>query len=430
MYKRQVYLHVNKTTRQPPDKARVTPTLEGRVHVLHSTQASMCNTFNQYAAVRRQMLMRTVGKTRHPKGWLKSIYRYDTMRSHEDCTAVLGADSPYCLLDGLQQFASERRASAAWINLSSQPPPVPNPFIKPTVLEDWGAYAVSRRCGPLCSEYFGRDTLGTFNLKLAQNEEDFRRSTPCISAAVVTMRHMVSHEVTCQQGDVLRSIMFTGAGCPSATPGKKWMHWTFRCNHNAPSGVEYTSSVRYTRCLPHTLAPLSALSEHAMACPEGYALSGVSLRSDTCAKDHASFRYECSSLLVGSAHPPGRTAEDLRRSRATAAEAIEQERAVKQLTGGEMYGTLPVRAAFSDTTPCTPGGESISLDALGLHPVLCPVTHAVQSFKLAPCDLPGEIRMLYRCVPVRAGVSTGVAYLQPQVGRPKLRSSDGMKTAM
>ena len=146
------YNVVNRSSGQVrTDGARVTPVLSGRIHVLHSTNTSLCDTFNlaqdetdgsyvddeRYHG-QRQMLMLTIGRvaaTGLPLG--RAVYRYRPMRSHGDCMTTLGgADGPRACLIGDAAFEAG--------------PGYGTDYAVPANMEEYTGYRDSSRCGDMC----------------------------------------------------------------------------------------------------------------------------------------------------------------------------------------------------------------------------------------------------------------------------------------
>ena len=424
------YSNANGTTRLRSDKTRLTPVLQGRVHILHTTNPAMCDTFNQHPALDRQMLMRTMGKVKEGR-YYRSIFRYDSLQTYEQCSEIMGPDSRYCLLDTAMVYASTESAGRAWVSTDDNKmnPVVPNEYVKPVVMEDYQSYALSKRCGPMCTEFLPSDSLGKFNLKLVQNDLDFRRSTPCMSSRIVPLHHLALHEPACPSGDLLRGLTFTRRGCPVVVrsrgvtrPERHWMHFAFRCVHNAPEGVETMVMDRWTSCGPVRYAALIHLTPHNITCPDGFALASFFLahEKEGCEKDTMRFRFRCSAILTSDYLMPGRDTADHERDKNYTLALLEAEREQQKLAGGEVHGSLPVRPRFEASTTCRPGAASINMIYLEQHPMSCPATHALQGFRLVLCEDANEIRMEYVCVPVRVGTPVRT-YPAPRLGKARLR---------
>lgn len=76
------------------DGARITRVLEGQVHVLHSSNLSLCNVLN--ADMRpRQILMVRIGREAKKN---RSILRYETHHSQTACADELREERVYCQL--------------------------------------------------------------------------------------------------------------------------------------------------------------------------------------------------------------------------------------------------------------------------------------------------------------------------------------------
>lgn len=137
------------------DRARVTPVLVGRVHVLHATNRSLCSAFNSDArgreyrseysdagAVRsqRQMVLTQTDDLARAAGTHHSAPSlwYRPVLSQDDCVRTFGAkdSARACLLDD----ASQIKHSAV------------GEYVVNAIVEDYLTYASSSRCGAACTE--------------------------------------------------------------------------------------------------------------------------------------------------------------------------------------------------------------------------------------------------------------------------------------
>lgn len=126
------------------DAARLTPILSGRVHLLHSTNSSLCHVFNENAqggefsnhelSGERQILMQTTGrgppKPNETKG--PAIYGYRPIHTQAQCQSVLGRPYRACLLGTPGQVPIAFDSGGR--------------FAMRTNVEDFVAYANSSRC--------------------------------------------------------------------------------------------------------------------------------------------------------------------------------------------------------------------------------------------------------------------------------------------
>ena len=430
--------HSNGSVTLRPDRARVTPVLQGPVHVIHTANRSLCAIFNKHASSplvsfpgerKRQILMRNIHTW---DGITPPSFNYDTMLSNDGCVSSLGPDAArYCLLDHPHHWPSPENASRSWVNTEDGHIAVqPNQYVMPVMLEDYRWYAKSKRCGRMCSEYLNGDRLGRFTLKKAHYEQHIEHSMPC--AVGSRMQYFQLHEATCERGSLLRGFLFTHFGCrDNDLKGRKMMRFGVRCARNTPDGIASASVERYTGCSWARNAQMHRLASHNMSCPDGFALSSFTFTPDGCEQSGSMhFRYRCSSILIGDYTPTGISVHAQKQAKASAESLFETERKNERLAGGEVFGMVPVRPRFTAATTCTPGGLLNSLDALEAHAVYCPETHALTHLRLVTCGSASEISFHFTCLPVRSATpSPIVAYQTPHVGRPQLtarpRPGDG-----
>ena len=257
-------------------------------------------------------------------------------------------------------------------------------YILPVVMEDYALFARTKRCGPLCTEFYSRDTLGAVPMKDVMSEHEKAHNTPCIAAKGLNLENLDQYESVCERGDLLRSFVVTRWGCPTAHHGRVWVRLGWRCSRNAPPGVEFAAVERYTPCASVRGGSIAEmLSVHDVSCPEGFAIAAWSLRSDGCAQTGTmQYRYQCASLITAGWQLPGRAADPpkLTRDASAALQHLQRERNARLLGGGEMYGKLPVRPSYTTATPCQEDDRTMT--ALEKHPMHCPPTHAIASFRL------------------------------------------------
>jgi hypothetical protein len=407
-------------TKLRPDRARVTPVLSGRVHVIHSPNLSLCTAFNEYPTTKRQMLMRTMGEIPPvADGELaRPILHYQTMTSTGQCVAKLSKDDGrYCLLNeppSKLTVGHEDTVTSSGLVGDTVLEPQDNPYIKPVMMEDYRLYVETARCGALCTDIITSDTLGHIPLDAMQRIEDRPLYTRCLTNFAeggVGLKHLERQQAACDGGPnfpsreaashVLRGFRITRRGCPIklADKAKLWIRYSYRCSYNAPPGAEYMTVERYSGCAPARGASISQLSAHSVVCPDGYALTSFAFRSDGCLEpEHMQFRYSCASILIAKPALPDRNASDQFRTALLLRAATDSDRARSRRAGGEMHGDrLPVRQRFESATECSPAGDT--LEALEPHALSCPPTHALHSFRFEACGDPYLYRFVFACLP-------------------------------
>ena len=403
------------------DRARVTPILPGRVHVVHSPDQSLCAKFNTHADAPRQVLMRTTSLAhRDANGkFIPSVYGYGTMRSYDECASWLSADSQYCLLDEPYQPPSVESVKRMWVP-GAEKVVKPNAYVTPVLTENHLNFGRSNRCGLLCSDHVSIDTLGRIPLMEVQEMDPHEKAHESACTQVPSLAKLALHNTECGRGDLLRAFTFTSNGCPKRTSkGVAWMHAVARCSRNAESGLEFEAVERYTGCAPARIEAVSDLAYFNASCPPSFALAGFSFTSEGCAQpDQTQLRVSCVSVVAGNHVLIGRTLADQQRAIVDSVNHLKSEHDKHRLKGAEVYGVLPVRPGFYGSTPCT--ADSSSMKALEPHALSCPVTHAINAFRVAICSTRVAhaqlaFRFEYHCVPVRRPTAP-VPFNPPHVG--------------
>jgi len=133
--------------RQPTpraDRLRISPYLLGSVHILHTSNQSLCAIFNS-GRRGRQVVMRPA--LQDPTDGRTAGFNYAVLWTREECSQQLAPDQRYCL-------GADRGASVS-AHLAQSASGMPPSLVYPIQMEDYVLYAQSRRCGPACDGVLG-----------------------------------------------------------------------------------------------------------------------------------------------------------------------------------------------------------------------------------------------------------------------------------
>jgi len=88
------------------DGARITPVIQGRAHLLHSSNISLCGVINADTQTRQILMVRT-GRERKSN---RSVLWFQAYRSQQACTSKLQNESAFCLLPTINdsKFSAEQ----------------------------------------------------------------------------------------------------------------------------------------------------------------------------------------------------------------------------------------------------------------------------------------------------------------------------------
>ena len=390
------------------DRARVTPVLQGRVHVIHSTNRSLCEVFNSHTGRERQIMGRRRQAGNGPKFipcTPSSHCVFASLTSHAKCQGILGPDEQYCLLTKDETRATGQTngadgANATWARNGSVAspltlaPPVAkvyafdrSQYITRASLEDYGNYVRSTRCGTLCDH---SDIWDLSDRILPNSVLPKLRFSPCryFPGARLGQFKLMSKRadtMACPAGGLLQMFKLTYQGC--STLGK--MHFMYDCARRASSNVRITK-VQSTSCnATDRVASVDRLGDLSISCAEGFAISEVTLNPSTCtAEGELTFEYVCSALIGHLVLP-----KDPKSSGSLQMAAAKRIAAARNSTRG------PRAALFTSVTLCTQMA-GLDYEALEPHMVHCGPLHALSSFRLTTdgCLYPGFMRIVFSCV--------------------------------
>jgi len=323
------------------DRIRITPVLNGAVHLLHGTNASLCATFNQNLGV-RQLLVKPKG--REQKGRARQLI-YTIVTDGPACAKLLGDDARYCLLRGPSGTPSS-------ITLQD--------YILPSQLEDLHAYAHSRRCGEACEGVLLEETrddsasrAGALSKAQAGEQrwpQEFH--TPCADISGKRLQYFDRFEPRCPDGKVMQRFALTSIGCRSGTFRVSFVCVDVHTNRllGAPLPDIF---LKASECAPVRGEALHELQAHPFSCGPRYGLQGWRLSSEGCSrKRHMRFHYDCVHLG---------------------------------------YEEVPREDTISDSSSCSDAIRA-PVNALAMHAVACPLTHALATVRFTSkgCDLPSQ----------------------------------------